>query len=166
MLLYPKNVIIYLKLRGKVFSGRWLKKFRAKSLGQKSFGAVGFGRMGGTTFLSSLVQKLIVQSRIFEQTNSMVNMIKGAAVDSAKGAGCHCRVPLCRTPYVQQWVYYLSHFQIFMNSAAVTRLFHGVVRHGCSDGSCRSCRVPLQSTKVQGAVCATIYPAKSAECFC
>ncbi len=51
-------------------------------------------------------------------------MVKDATVDSAEGAGCHCRVPRCRASYVQQWIYTLSHFQILMNSAAVTRLFH------------------------------------------
>ncbi len=58
ILLYPKN-IINLKLRGKVFLGRWfqanafsgkiflVKKFRAKSFGQKSFWAGGFGKWDG-----------------------------------------------------------------------------------------------------------------------
>ncbi len=40
-----------------------------------------------------------------------------------------------------------------------------VQRGGCSDASCRRCRVPLQSTEVQGAVCATMDLAEDIGCF-
>ncbi len=89
-------------------------------------------------------------------------MVKSAAVHSAEGVGRHCKVPRCRAPYVQQRMYPLS-FPNFKNSSAATRLFYGASA-GCSDGFCRRCRVPLQSTDVQGAVCATIDCASAVCC--
>ncbi len=43
----------------------------------------------------------------------------------------------------------LAHFQILTNSAAVTRQCRDC---GCSNSSCRGCRVPLQSVAAQSAV--------------
>ncbi len=65
-------------------------------------------------------------------------MLKRAAVDSADGAGCHCRVPRCRAPYVQQWIYSLSFpnfnklscrdplANIFLHSACVSSVYMGL----------------------------------------
>ncbi len=89
-------------------------------------------------------------------------MVKDAMVDSAGGAGCHCRVP-----HAQRWVYFLS-FPNF-NELSYRDPDPPISQcryRGCSDGSCRMCGVPLQSTEVQGAVCATKDSAKGAGCFC
>ncbi len=77
------------------------KKVSGEIIRASLFGTVDYsGEWAGTTSLSSLAQKLTVQNRSSEQPSSTVDMVKGAAVDSAEGAGCHCRVP-----YVQQWMY-------------------------------------------------------------
>ncbi len=68
------------------------------------------------------IQKLTIQSCSSEQPSSTVDMVEGAAVDSAEGAGCHCRVPRCKRRTCSNGCTF-SHFQILMNSAAVTRLF-------------------------------------------
>ncbi len=61
----------------------------------------------------------------------------------------------------------LSHFQILMNSAAVTLLCHGA---GAAGAVCRCrvprYRVPLQSAEVQGALYATMDPTEGAGCLC
>ncbi len=77
--------------------------------------------------------------------SSAVDMVKGAAVDSAEGAGCRCQVPLCRAFYVQQWMYSLSlisKYELGCSDPPISRCR----RRGCSNGSCRRCRVPLRST--------------------
>ncbi len=92
-------------------------------------------------FLTQLLKYLLYSS---EQPSSTVDMVKSAAVDSTEGAGCHCRVPWWRASFVQQWFY--SHFQILMNSAVVTRLFHDVGAAGAAmdpaEGAGCRCRVP------------------------
>ncbi len=87
-------------------------------------------------------------------------MLKGAAMYSAEGRECHsAERRTCSSGCI------LSHFQILMNSAAVTPISR-CRRRGYSDGSCRRCRVLLQSAEVQGAVCATMDPAEGTGSFC
>ncbi len=88
-----------------------------------------------------------------------------ATMDPAEGAGCHCRVPRCRAPYVHQWMYSLS-FPNFNELSSRDPPISRYRRRGCSDESCRKCRVPLQSTEVQGAVYTTMDPVQGAGCFC
>ncbi len=61
------------------------------------------GERAGTTLSTSLAEKLTALSRSSKQPSSTVGMVKDAAVDSAKGAGCYCGGPQCRVLYVQQF---------------------------------------------------------------
>ncbi len=120
----------------------------------KSFQAGGFGRMGqnfsGLPGSKTYCSELTVQSRSSEQPSLVVGIVKVAAVNFEEGAGCHCIVPQCRALYMQQWIYSIS----FPNFNELSNCNPSVSRcrcHVCSDESCRRCRVPLQSTQVQGA---------------
>ncbi len=79
-----------------------------------------------------------------------------AIMDPAEGAGCRCRVPRVQraTRAATDLLSLISKYA-FMSRCR---------RHRCSDGSCRRCRVPLQSAEVHGAVCATMDPAEGAGC--
>ncbi len=65
-------------------------------VGKSLFEQVDSGEWAGTISPSSMAQKLTVQSRRSEQPSSMVDTVNGVAVNSAEGAGYHCRVPRCR----------------------------------------------------------------------
>ncbi len=51
------------------------------------FGRVDSSEWEGMTSSSSLTEKLTIQNRSSEQPSSKVDMVKGAAVDSAEGQG-------------------------------------------------------------------------------
>ncbi len=129
------------------------------------FGRVDPGEWVGMTSPSSLAQKLTVQSHSSEKPSSTVDMVKGAAVDSAEGIGCHGRILWCRVPYMQQRMYSLL-FPNFHELSCRDPPISWCRYCGCNDGSCRRYRVPLQSTKVQEATCATMDPAEGVGCSC
>ncbi len=66
-----------------------------------------------------------------------------------------CRVRQCRVLYVQQWMYSLS----LTNFNELGCHYPPISRYrsrGCSSGSCRRCKMPLQSSVVQSAIFAAI----------
>ncbi len=68
------------------------------------------------------------------------------------GSCKRCKMPRCRTPYVQQWVYSPS----FPNFNVLSCRYPPISwwrRHGCSDESGRRCRMPLQSIEVPRSLC-------------
>ncbi len=74
--------------------------------------------------------------------------------------GCRCRVP-----YVQQRMYSLW-FPNFNKLSCCDPPISQRRRHGCSDGSCRGCRVPLSEYRGAGSCVCNNGSAEGTGCFC
>ncbi len=89
-----KILLMYLKLRGKVFPGKCLKKFW-----MKSFGQVNSGEWMRTTSPSSLAQKLTSKPQLWTIELDGRHGKRYSNRFCRGCTGCHCRVLQCRAPY-------------------------------------------------------------------
>ncbi len=176
-----------MKLRGKVFSGRWLKKFWAKSFGKSLFGRVDSGEWVEMTSPSPDSKICCSEPQLWT-----------TEFDGRQGKRCSGgfyrgrRLPLQSA--VEQSAARAATDILSNELSCRDPSTSGCKRRGCGNGFCWRCRVPLQSTEVQaaaaeyrgavcrcrvpkcrmllqstelqGVVCATMDPAEGAWCFC